>query len=95
MPKHLELTKQKFAEVADLQEGKGIIKYGQPLDPLEGRDWLKMCLEEQVDGTKYLVAEMEKRKFIVNKIRNLLEGRTDAIHAEEINFWLDELEGEA
>lgn len=91
--KHLEKTKEKFGEVADLQEGKGIIKYGHPLDPLEGRDWLKMCLEEQVDGTKYLVAEMEKRKFIVNKIRSLIEYQPlDSCNAE-IHRWLDELEG--
>ena len=92
---HLETTKKAFAEVADSQECKGIEKYGKPLDPLDNYNWLKMAAEEQVDGYKYLVAEMEKRKFVVNKIRNLLEGRTDAIHAEEINFWLDELEGEA
>jgi len=92
MPKHLETTKKAFAEVSDLQEGKGIIKYGKPLDPLDNYDWLKMCLEEQVDGTKYLVAEMEKRKFVVDKIRKLIDDRDGAI-LNEIHHWLDELEG--
>ena len=93
MPKHLETTKKAFAEVADLQEGKGIIKYGKPLDPLDNYDWLKMAAEEQVDGYKYLVAEMEKRKFIVNKIRKLMEYKSEWVHYGEIMHWLDELEG--
>ncbi|GGJ86142.1 hypothetical protein GCM10007063_05800 [Lentibacillus kapialis] len=83
---HLEHTKQKFAEMANTQERKGIQKYGQPLDPLEGRDWLTMCSEEMVDGYKYLVAEQEKRKFIANKIRRLTDD-------PEIDHWLDALEG--
>lgn len=90
---HLERTKIKFIELANSQEQKGIEKYGKPLDPLDNYDWLQMALEEQVDGTKYLIAEMEKRKFVVSKIRNLLEGRTDTMHADEICHWLDILEG--
>ena len=86
-PEHLKEVKRKFEEVADIQERKGIEKYGQPLRALDGFDWLQMALEEQVDGTKYLVAEMEKRKFIISKIRRLTDH-------EEINFWLDLLEGE-
>lgn len=84
--KHLEHTKDEFIKVANSQERKGIEKYGKPLDALDNYDWLEMALEEQVDGTKYLVAEMEKRKFVVGKIRKL----TDDV---EINHWLDVLEG--
>ena len=94
MPKHLETVKQKFAEVADYQEGKGIIKYGKPLDPLDNYDWLDMAAEEQVDGYKYLIAEMEKRKFVVSKIRTIAAWNCKPSVLTEINYWLDELEGE-
>lgn len=90
---HLERTKDKFNEVAVEQERKGILKYGQPLNPLDDYCWLSMALEEQVDGTKYLIAEMEKRKFIVNKIRKLLDYKENSVSKTEINFWLDKLEG--
>lgn len=92
---HLEKVKEKFEETANQQELKGIEKYGQPLDPLDNYDWLKMALEEQVDGTKYLVAEMEKRKFIVNKIKRLLVTKQDWINYDEVMHWLDELEGKS
>lgn len=82
---HLENTVIKFAETARTQEEKGIEKYGQPLNPLDSYDWLEMANEEMVDGYKYLVAEMEKRKFICNKIRKLTDN-------QDILFWLDELE---
>lgn len=82
---HLKKTNQVFNKVAQSQELKGIEKYGKPLNPYDNYDWLKMTLEEQVDGTKYLVAEMEKRKFICDKIRRLTGN-------EEVHFWLDELE---
>ncbi|TFJ92161.1 hypothetical protein [Lentibacillus salicampi] len=83
---HLHLTKDKFSEMANIQERKGIMKYGQPLDPLDNYDWLEMAQEEQTDGYKYLVAEQEKRKFIANKIRRLTDD-------PEIDHWLDVLEG--
>lgn len=90
---HLDKTVSEFNKVAYTQEMKGIQKYGQALDPLDDYDWLKMALEEQVDGTKYLVAEMEKRKFVVDKIRNLLKYKSEWVHYDEIMHWLDELEG--
>lgn len=90
---HLEKVKEKFEETANQQELKGIEKYGQLLDPLDNYDWLKMAAEEQVDGFKYLVAEMEKRKFIVNKLRNLIDHKSEWGSYEEIMHWLDELGG--
>lgn len=83
---HLQNTIVSFTETAKKQEDKGIAKYGKPLDPLDNYDWLKMAKEEQVDGYKYLEAEIAKRKFICNKIRKLTNNT-------EILFWLDELEG--
>lgn len=91
--KHLRKSISEFDRVAKEQEKKGIMKYGKALDPLDRYDWLEMAKEEQVDGFKYLQAEIEKRKFIVNKIRNLLKYKTEWIHYDEIEFWLDELEG--
>lgn len=92
--KHLEQTKVEFNRIANEQERKGILKYGQPVDPLEGRDRLSMTMEEMVDGIKYLVAEQEKRKFVVNKIRSLLNYKENSVSKFEINYWLDVLEGD-
>lgn len=92
-PKHLKEVKRIFEDVADFQEIKGMNKYGKPLDPLDNYDWLKMALEEQVDGTKYLIAEMKKRNFAIGKIRYLSETHCDAGANEEIKFWLDFMEG--
>src|SRR5690606_19056662 len=90
---HLDLVKEVFGRVADNQEDKGIAKYGKPLDPLDDYDWLQMALEESVDGTKYLIAEMEKRKFIAGKIRKLLNYKPNEVSKTEILHWLDVLEG--
>ncbi|GGN64503.1 hypothetical protein [Oceanobacillus indicireducens] len=89
---HLEKVNKKFSETAYLQEMKGIQKYGKPLDPMDNYDWLEMAAEEQVDGYKYLIAEMEKRKFVAERIRTITE-RCDYQVKMEINHWLDELEG--
>lgn len=89
----LELAKDKFIQTANSQERKGIQKYGQPLNPLDDYDWLEMAIEEQTDGFKYLVAEQEKRKFVVGKIRKLLEFKDNSVSRTEINHWLDVLEG--
>lgn len=83
---HLENVKQAFNDVANNQERKGIMKYGQPLNPMDKYDWLEMCIEELTDAYKYLVAEQAKREIAVRKIRN----RTDDT---EIMHWLDVLEG--
>lgn len=89
---HLEHTKRAFAEVANAQERKGILKYGKPLDPLDTHDWLKMAIEEQVDGIKYLVAEMEKRKFIADKLRKLVESETALKRKDEFEYFIEMLE---
>lgn len=83
---HLGFVKQKFSIVAENQENKGIEKYGQPLEPMDGYDWLEMAEQEQVDGYKYLVAEQVKRQRVIGRIRE----KTNDI---EINHWLDLLEG--
>ncbi|OEH55917.1 hypothetical protein AQ616_18950 [Oceanobacillus sp. E9] len=83
---HLERTKEQFSKTANIQEDKGILKYGQPLNPLDKYDWLEMAEQEQVDGYKYLIAEQVKRTFVVNKIRKI----TDDV---EVNHWLDVLKG--
>lgn len=89
---HLNKTIEKFSDVAYTQELKGIDKYGNPLNPFEsGRDWLNMAIEEQVDGMKYLYAEMVKRRFAVNRIRELIP--RDSQDYVEIMMLLDELEG--
>jgi len=67
-------------------------KYGQPLEPLDNYDWLQMAREEQVDGYKYLEAEIVKRRFIVGKIRRLLNYKNNSVSKVEINYWLDRLE---
>ncbi|RDW17026.1 hypothetical protein CWR48_15605 [Oceanobacillus arenosus] len=91
---HLERTKHLFGKVADSQEDKGIAKYGKPLDPMDNYDWLQMALEEQVDGTKYLIAEMEKRRNIINEIRLLVADNCSSFAAfQEIKQLLDRLEG--
>lgn len=89
---HLEHTKDEFIKTANSQERKGILKYGKPLDPLDNYNWLEMAAEEQVDGYKYLIAEMEKRKFVTERIRTIAE-RCDYQVKMEINHWLDELDG--
>lgn len=90
---HLNKTIEEFDYIANSQEKKGIAKYGKPLDPLDNYDWLEMANEELVDGYKYLIAEKEKRNFIVNKIRTLLNYKINETSKTEINHWLDRLEG--
>ena len=93
---HLQTSIDTFIDYAQSQEQKGIEKYGQPLDPLESnRDWLVMAIEEQVDGFQYLVAEMKKRKFVVDKIRKAINYKDNSVSKTEINHWLDVLEGRA
>ena len=92
---HLELSKKMYSLTATKQAVKGLRRYGQGLDPLEsGRDWLQMLDEEIIDAHQYLVAEAVKRKFIVNKIRTLLNQKDNYLSKTEIHFWLDKLEGE-
>lgn len=92
---HLEYTIEEFMRVAEEQEKKGMKKYGKPLDPEDLKyDWLEMALEENVDSTKYLTAEIKKRQFIVERIRRIIEQEgLSTLLQEEIHFWLDALEG--
>lgn len=91
--KHLNLTIDSFTDVSYSQADKGINKYGKPLEPLDDYDWLSMAKEEAVDGYMYLEAEHQKRKFIVSKIRTLLDYKPNDFTKTEINHWLDLLEG--
>jgi len=90
---HLDRTKFLFGLVADSQEEKGIKKYGKPLEPSDNYDWLKMALEEQVDGTKYLVAEMEKRKLVRLQILEIVAKNCDIQTYLEVKRLLLSLEG--
>ena len=90
---HLQRSKREFDLMANEQERKGIEKYGKPLEPMNNYDWLKMCVQEQVDGFKYLVAEQEKRRFVADKIQAIVNDRCDEEVALEVNHWLDVLEG--
>ena len=92
---HLQTSIDTFIDYAKAQEQKGIEKYGQPLDPLDNYCWLTMAIEEQVDGFQYLVAEMKKRKFVVDKIRKAINYKENDVSKTEINHWLDVLEGRA
>ena len=84
---HVEISKQKYSETADKQAKKGMEVYGKSLNFMEAeRNWLSMLDEEIIDGHQYLIAEMRKREFILNKIRKLTDN-------EEIHFWCDELDG--
>lgn len=97
-PEHLRKTITEFVRVADTQEIKGIEKYGVPLDPFysidpktnKPYDWIQMTIEEIVDAFKYLIAEREKKRIIVNKIRQEL--KKDIIDKEEILKLLNDLE---
>lgn len=91
--KHLNLSIDSFTAVATAQADKGIKKYGKTVNPLDDYDWLQMAQEEMADGYVYLEAEKEKRKFIVAKIRSLLNFKTNEFTNMEINHWLDLLEG--
>lgn len=91
----LQKTSKFFSLLAEQQELKGIKKYSKELDPLELKyDWLQMASEEQVDGFKYLHAEMEKREFITVKIKGTLINQVDDNIYDEVLFWLNTLNGD-
>lgn len=91
---HLDASNKKFKRVAFIQEMKGLDKYGEPLDPLNKNFcWLEMCIEEQVDGFKYLYAEQVKRAHIVAEIREIIKYNTIPMVHDQINALLDQLEG--
>jgi len=84
----------KFEEQLTKQNEKGLKKYGQALDPLDGRYcFLSMAMEEQVDGFQYLHAEMIKRKHVADEIRKLVKFNTIPMVHDQINTLLDQLEG--
>lgn len=67
----------KFEESLQKQNKKGLAKYGQALDPLDGRyNFIEMAIEEQVDGFQYLYAEQVKRAHIVAEIREIIKYNT-------------------
>lgn len=43
---------------------KGIVKYGTALHHELNYDWLAMAFEEKVDDFKYMLCEMQRRKYI-------------------------------
>lgn len=90
---HLKNSIKSFEKVAIDQEYKGLEKYGQALNPLDDYCWLEMAQEEAVDLYKYLEAEKEKRKFVVDKIRSLLDDTSHVAAKLEIESLLDVLEG--
>jgi len=81
-----------FENIALKQEAKGIEKYGQRLNPLDRYDWLRMAAEEQVDGFKYLHAEIEKRRFAIGMIKGILS-ELDLDTLKKVEPYLKLLEG--
>lgn len=53
------ITRQ-VIEVILEREKKGTRKYGHPIDPFDGRDWLNEAIEECADMLQYLVTAREK-----------------------------------
>lgn len=84
----------KFEEQLNNQNEKGMEKYGQSLDPLDGRYcFLQMAMEEQVDGFQYLHAEQIKRKHVADQIRAIIKHNTIPMVHDQITVLLDQLEG--
>lgn len=90
---HLHHTIKQFDDMARKQEGKGVIKYGKPLDPMDDYNWLDMAEEEMVDGFKYIEAQRKKQQFVAYKLRKLLNQKDTEVGRTEIDHWLDVLEG--
>ena len=84
--KHLNRSLKEFEQVSRSQAKKGLVKYGQTLNPLDDYCWLDMELEELVDAVQYNRAQKDKQSFVLDKIRKLTDDN-------EIHFWCDELEG--
>ena len=85
---HLKRTKQDFDTTIEGQGDKGLITYGQPLDPLEPRRNLgRMTKEELADAYTYVVAFEDRIDFAINKIKKLTDD-------PEIDHWLDFMRGE-
>ena len=67
---------------------KGKKKYGQEINPDDGRDWLQEALEEALDMTVYIATEMIRLKEF-NKVKRYEEGLQkiqDKIAGEGIYF---------
>jgi len=90
---HLNHAIEEFAKTANNQENKGIKKYGKLLNPLDNYDWLQMAKEEQVDGFKYLEAEIVKRDFAIDRIREIIIKECEFDTQVQINNWLDFVQG--
>ena len=62
----LNKVNEMFANTSISQERKGIMEYGQPLDPMDDNyDWNEMAETELVDGYKYLMAARTKRNEVI------------------------------
>lgn len=86
----------RFKEICIKQEKKGLQKYGKPVDPLDGYDWLAMAEEEFVDGMKYMFAEREKRNIVLeqslSKLVTVMENETLSSEAKaELEFVVESL----
>lgn len=91
---HVESSKKEFDNVIYMQAYKGLDKYNQPMDPYDKRyDWLKMAMEELVDGFQYIHAEQIKRKHITDQIREIIKYNTNILAHDQITALLDQLEG--
>ena len=55
-----ETITDQVIEVIHQREKKGRQKYGHPIDPFDGRDWLEEAIEECADMLQYLVTFREK-----------------------------------
>lgn len=85
---------EKFTEVLNKQNEKGLEKYGQALDPLDRRyDFLEMILEELIDGVQYARAEQLKRKHIAEQIRKAIKGNSIGMVYDKVDALLVQLVG--
>ena len=65
------IANQKILDLIKTRLEKGALKYGEELDPSDGRDWIEESIEELLDATVYLTAkllsikEREKSDYIL------------------------------
>ena len=49
-------------DIIHQRESKGMERYGHPIDPFDGREWIDEAIEECADQLQYLVAFREQIK---------------------------------
>ena len=65
------IVNQRILDLIKTRLEKGALKYGEELDPFDGRDWIEESIEELLDATVYLTAkllsikEREKSDYIL------------------------------